>query len=437
MYDMAQLRLKFKFGSRSDFAARQAVRVLEFLEQVYVVIAIVLYTGVIANLLNQGVAGDATSRVETVVAVIAAFIMIPRLIIQRKEAFLMLSRSKSLLLFVGLICGSVLWSQAPGLTLRSLVIPLRLTVFALYLSLRFSINTQLRLIAWSLGIGAVLSLFLGTFVPSYGVMGADFSTVLEGSQEEAHMGSWKGAYGHKNPLSRAMSLGTIVFLLLAAIERRKVLLLSLAGLCITLVILSSSKTGLVVLVTLLGLFPLYRWVQLSSGKIAVCISCLVLLVGLSVLVMVGNSDVLFTVLGRDATLTGRTDLWDSTWQQVMQHPWLGYGYNAFWKTTLVLPVWNDVGWKVPHSHNGFLDLCIDVGLVGLLIFLTSLLSFCIRAIQYARTRLTFEGVWPLMFLSIFVLYNMTESSILRQGYIYLIYSTIMFSSNSIKSEPKL
>ena len=36
------------------------------------------------------------------------------------------------------------------------------------------------------------------------------------------------------------------------------------------------------------------------------------------------------LLGKDATLTGRTKIWDAIWRQIQERPWTGYGYSAVW-----------------------------------------------------------------------------------------------------------
>ena len=40
---------------------------------------------------------------------------------------------------------------------------------------------------------------------------------------------------------------------------------------------------------------------------------------------------MLTALGRSATLTGRTRIWQMSLDNIAQRPWLGYGFGAFWR----------------------------------------------------------------------------------------------------------
>jgi O-antigen ligase len=105
---------------------------------------------------------------------------------------------------------------------------------------------------------------------------------------------------------------------------------------------------------------------------------------------------------------------------ILRQPWLGYGYGGFWlgETGPSAAFWAAVGWKTPHSHNGFIDLALDLGLVGLFALVVALVTAFVRAIGRARTARTADAVAPLMFLAYTVLYNLSESSLLRHNTIF-------------------
>jgi O-antigen ligase len=126
-------------------------------------------------------------------------------------------------------------------------------------------------------------------------------------------------------------------------------------------------------------------------------------------------------LGKDRTLTGRTDLWAVAISMIEHRPWLGYGYSAFWRDGAPGPAaafWAAVGWRTPHSHNGFIDLTLDLGLLGLLLFLTGLVTATIKAFGRARTGSTIGAVGPLVFLAYTVLYNLSESSLFKHNTLF-------------------
>jgi exopolysaccharide production protein ExoQ len=73
------------------------------------------------------------------------------------------------------------------------------------------------------------------------------------------------------------------------------------------------------------------------------------------------------ILNKDPSFNGRTVIWLGSIAAILKHPWLGYGYEAFWRT-------NDSGeasniiiqsnWGVVSAHNGFLEVVLGMGIVG-------------------------------------------------------------------------
>ena len=101
---------------------------------------------------------------------------------------------------------------------------------------------------------------------------------------------------------------------------------------------------------------------------------------------------------------------------------LGAGYSAFWDKYGV-GIRANVGWDTPHSHNGILDLALDLGLVGVGFFLVAFVRAFLKNVRLLRTsELSF--MWPLLFLSYMAIYNLTESTILvGNGIFWMLYIT--------------
>jgi O-antigen ligase len=70
--------------------------------------------------------------------------------------------------------------------------------------------------------------------------------------------------------------------------------------------------------------------------------------------------------GQLLTLTGRSRLWEVTIPEILNRLWLGHGYVA--SKFIALQV-EGVSWDAGHTHNGFLEVLYNNGLVGLVIFL--------------------------------------------------------------------
>ena len=79
-----------------------------------------------------------------------------------------------------------------------------------------------------------------------------------------------------------------------------------------------------------------------------------------------NSDYLLSMLGKDPTLTGRTDIWGYVILDIYERPLLGWGYQAFWSTEnpAAYEISDALHWWVPQAHSGMLEILLSVGLTG-------------------------------------------------------------------------
>lgn len=302
---------------------------------------------------------------------------------------------------VGLAVVSTGWSAAPALTLRRSVALLGSTAFGLYLAARYSRREVMMLLLSALGISAVLSLVFALALPSYGVFNG-----------------WRGVYLHKNSLGRAMTLGVTLWLQQAIVDRRRPFVASaFLGLSVALLVLSNSKSSWVVCVALVAGLPVLRLLRSHAGVTGA------LLMGTGIAVPVGgvwlasNAGVILALVGRDATLTGRTEVWRLVWERIAERPWLGYGYSAFWRgdagpSGRLIDVLGEV---FSSAHQGILDLWLDLGLAGVLLFANSLLLNVRRAYASLRREPGVDGTFPALFLLFLLTSNLTESNILAQN----------------------
>ncbi len=82
-----------------------------------------------------------------------------------------------------------------------------------------------------------------------------------------------------------------------------------------------------------------------------------------------------------SSLTGRLPLWEELVDTIGERPIVGHGYLAFWTPEQVEYLGDLFKWEVPHGHNMYLDVLIDCGMIGLLLFL---LVFLVGAQTAAR-----------------------------------------------------
>ncbi|PPS44228.1 O-antigen ligase [Chroococcidiopsis sp. TS-821] len=403
----------------------ETAKFLERLEWLFAFFVLQLASGslirnVFLNNVQDRTAGLATDHPIMQAIWLCIYVISVSLVLARpRELIVVLQREKLLLLLVGLALFSYYWSALPAITIRRAFALVGTTFFGIYLVTRYNSSQILKLFVWTLSIGAILSPIVSLGFPSIGI-----------SPE----GGWQGFYMHKNLMGRLMGLNAIFLLLLIpSTNSKKHRRFMWAGviLCSLLVFLSTSKGALVTFFALLILYYLYKSLQWRY-TVAIPFFIIAVLIGaVLALLIIGNLEtIVVDILGKDLTFTGRTILWEYVLQMIQQRPILGYGYQGFWRgldgpSAFVLDA---VNWAVPHAHNGFLDLTLNLGIVGLSIFILSFLMSTIRALRWLRLTKKVEDLWPLLSLSATLLYNVAESTLLERNHIlWILYVVTVFA----------
>lgn len=397
--------------------------ILIIIERGYTVLFLFLYSGGLLFLILSGGANQEQLSdkpdylIMRLIFLFNYLISLFLIIVRWKKTFYLLSRDKVVWVLVLIAIVSALWSVDPEATIRRSTALAGTTIFGIYIATNYSLRQQLQLMSWTFGITIILSFIFAIVLPQYGIMGG------------LHAGSWRGIYTHKNVLGKMMVLSSSIFLLLSMSTKRNRWLLQLGLMAsILLILLSTSKTSLLNLFVTFSAFLIFQTLRWRY-KIKTTVWALLLLVGSATcgLFLLSLSE-LVNLLGRDLTFSGRNVLWAAVWDLIQQHPWLGYGYGASWKdwNSETSYVWKFVGgWKAPNSHNGLLDLLLDLGFLGAITFLIGFLINLVKSINLASSSETADDYWPLLFLTYLIQANISETSLFLQNNIFwIIYVTV-------------
>jgi O-antigen ligase len=295
---------------------------------------------------------------------------------------------------------SFTWSDYPDLTLRRSVGFGGTLLFSYYLVARFKGSELIELLARYVAIIIVASLLLYIVWPTAATM------------DDPHPGAWRGITDHKNSLGAVCSLGIVTFVYLwrQGIDRGKNL--ALIALAVTELVLARGATAVAITVAVVGLSALIHFLRRFSGAfLPLFMLCIVIAVAAFLL----QWESVLLALGRDATLTGRTDIWPLLIDAASKRPILGYGYGVFWEESsrAAQQIWYMMDWHFTHSHNGWLETQLQLGGIGLTIVMLLMLSTlgnCLFALQ--RNSLAHANYF--FSLTVFVLLNnLTESGLVR------------------------
>jgi exopolysaccharide production protein ExoQ len=337
---------------------------------------------------------------------ISVFAILAVLIFVHWKSFASGIRASGLLLVLcALAIASAGWSSEYFFSFRRAIILLLSTMLGIYMASRFDWEEQLNLFGWLAVISIVGSFVMVIFFPQYGI------------SHDVHSGDWKGLFPHKNALGLQMAFGIVAL----AVARPKgvprgILGASLLG-AVLLLLLSRSATSVSIVAVITAVYVTLHLTRLKRRKTLPLWLVLAPLILVGVAFVAINLSVFLAILGREATLSGRTAIWSAVLDAIRERPWLGHGYAVFWRGGLqgdARDVLTAIHWSgLQQAQSGYLDLCLDLGLVGLLIFLGGFSIAVWRGLKLFRSGSTRAAKWPLVFLVFFLAYNFVESSLLQ------------------------
>lgn len=260
---------------------------------------------------------------------------------------------------------SVLWSEAAPNTLR---ISIQVTVsclIAIYIGLRLSPREIFNVYLWVYA-GAIFFSFLNQTAVFFSPFNDN--------------GNFLGVFVSKNALGEgatALALaGTTAILFLPQINwMQRLLLLATAAQIFVMLGIAHSASGILLTIagilgsigaTLLLTYPIGRAVMILA-VVAACV------VGSMFFALNSLNPVLagLDMMGRSATLTGRTILWDKGFSVLADNPVLGIGFNAYWSSwkyqNEIIAFQSFFGEGVLSFHNLFVELLVSFGVLGILV----------------------------------------------------------------------
>ena len=295
------------------------------------------------------------------------------------------------LIFIILLVISCFWSQDYLVTLRASIALVATTLYGYYLYLRLDIEEFFNTILTGLTIVLIISILVVIVFPEKATHTA-----------ELHSGAWKGIYFHKSVLGKDAALAAIIALFML---KKPVNILYFLG-CLIVAFKAQSMVAVVCLVLSLGYYMFSNMIgkvkQIKRHTLVYFGFALILLFILGY----AHLQTFLEILGKDPTFNGRTTIWIFSVYSILQSPILGYGYLAFWRDDALSDY---VGWDMPHAHNHFLDVTLDVGFLGLFVFLIVLIRL------YAKIYLLYrinKNISDIFFMSTtgLLLISSTENS---------------------------
>ncbi len=149
------------------------------------------------------------------------------------------------------------------------------------------------------------------------------------------------------------------------------------------------------------------------------------------LVLFKNMDSIFGIFNRNTSLTGRVPMWSHLFGTYFsKRPYWGYGFNAFWYLeSHEVELQHAVGYLDPIiiADNGFIDILINTGCIGFILFLIFYFVAWWRSARHAIIARDIKGMFPLILMSFTLIANISWSLIFEnEGFFMLLMISILF-----------
>jgi exopolysaccharide production protein ExoQ len=195
-------------------------------------------------------------------------------------------------------------------------------------------------------------------------------------------------------------------------ERNKILLVhgSILAMAIWLLLKSDSKTSLACFVATSGLIVAHTFFKVARKRVVVNLLVAAAVVASFSVLFLGIGGGLLETMGRNSTLTGRTDIWEVL-LKVPINPVFGTGFESFWLGKRLAYLWTfQIVNGINEAHDGYFEVYLNLGWIGVA-FLAGLLWTGYRNILRLLERDPEAGRLRLGFFVIAVIYNFTEAGI--------------------------
>lgn len=320
-------------------------------------------------------------------------------------------RHRLLMSWGALACLSALWSQAPMISAYHGLQLVMTIVAGLMLTASIGLHRFVRVVFLSLLATAFLSLAINIVSPE---------------QSTGWQGAWMGAFSHKNTLGSMMALLIVTSIVLLLAGWRPCLAALGLGLGLGLLAMSRSGTAIIATLVTVGIilpFAILRrrlsLVPLAAGMTLITVAAAAIATGLT-----GLDPTIFVLdsVGKDATLSGRSLLWDFGIDAFFKRPLLGYGFKGWWEgeTTTVQLLRFAIGSDLWLFHNNFIEVAVAFGIAGPILLAAGLILAFMRSVAFSAGARSAVDIWPLGFFLLLLFQTLSENPLFQN------HSTLQF-----------
>ena len=340
-----------------------------------------------------------------------------------------------LLVLVGIMALSLIWSQYRLETLMTLGIQLGATLFAIFLANQFGWRQLLNILANTIRVILVASLLFELLAAVIGPIKPFFPN-YEGTSPPTASYLWsqghlfdgdriQGIVGNANLIAFIAVLGALLFLVEAIVTHTNKSIPS-ASLLLAILMAALAKSGGMTLALVIILFAaavaIFAEGRDRSYRHKIYARAIGFAGFMGLLALVYRVE-LFDLLGKSPDASGRFYIWGKVLDLIWEKPLEGWGWIGYWipgvepyEGLIVIS-----GVPMYQAHNAYLDIWLQLGIFGLLALLWLMTSSFIRLWAVAVRHTNPLYLFPLFAFLVIAAQSLTESRlIIESGWILLV-----------------
>lgn len=220
-------------------------------------------------------------------------------------------------------------------------------------------------------------------------------------------------FTQKNQFGTELAFGVLMSYINLIYGNNRMKILSIFNIIASIYILTlvQSVTSIITIIIPIILLQVYR---LKKGKINIVNILIILNFLVVIIVFYGDyfNEFFVKILNRDITLTGRVDIWKAILATINMRIFLGFGYFTFWGYN---PYYESRIRSMTFSalssgHNAFFELLLNVGIIGVIIFILFLLNIGKKIVKIKEFE-TIDISLVIVYLSYIILFFISERTL--------------------------
>ena len=338
------------------------------------------------------------------------------------------------LIYTGL---SIFWSIAWAISFYRWLILVFTFIAGAYLGLRYNLREFVNFLTGFGILILLMSSILVFFVPSIGVM--NYHII---------QGAWKGIFWHKNHMGLFASFVNLLFLInlveFSLVKGKGRIFFGILYLySLFFIYQTDSVAAYFTTISIHGLiFLILIWRKFRRKIRSVHYLYFILILILITLFIFPNLDLVFGIFNRNTTLTGRMPMWAYLFETYLaKQPAFGYGINAFWYLSshrIDMQLAASYPDQIVIADNGFIDILINTGYVGLILFSFMFLWIFGHSVRFAVKTQTISGFFPLVLMAFVLIANVSWSLIFEnESFFMLLMICVLFNVSKRAGESTL